>query len=67
MPDHDWTPARIKRLRADREQTQVAFGLDLCDTDEGSAQTIVSRLERGEVSPSACMRRTLQRMEDGTI
>jgi len=67
MSDTDWTPDRIKRLRAARGQTQAAFGLDLCDVDEGSAQTIVSRLETGKVMPSAAMRRTFQRMEEGQI
>jgi transcriptional regulator with XRE-family HTH domain len=67
MSDTDWTPDHIKRLRSARGQTQAAFGLDLCDVDEDSAQTIVSRLERGKVQPSACMRRTFQRMESGEI
>ena len=67
MSDTDWTPNQIKHLRADRGQTQTAFGLDLCDVDEGSAQTIVSRLETGKVKPSAAMRRTLQRMANGEI
>ena len=67
MSDTDWTSDRIKRLRAARGQTQAAFGLDLCDVDEGSAQTIVSRLERGKVKPSAAMRRTFQRMEKSEI
>jgi len=67
MKDNGWTPDRIKRLRSARGQTQTAFGLDLCNVDEGAAQTIVSRLERGKVHPSACMRRTFQRMDEGEI
>jgi len=67
MDEDDWTPDRIQRLRSTRGQTQTAFGLDLCDVNEGSAQTIVSRLETGKVKPSAAMRRTFQRMEEGQI
>ena len=65
MSDTDWTPDRINDLRNERGQTQTEFGLDLYATTEGTAQKLVSDLERGEIQPGGAVVRTLQRMERG--
>lgn len=63
----DWPAERIKSLRARTGLNQTQFGLLCFAYGEHSAQTAVSRLERGKVKPSAALVRTLQRLESGEI
>lgn len=63
----DWTADDVQALRVERGQSQTAFGLELYDTTEGTAQSRVSEIERGDRDPSSAVRRTLQRMEEGEI
>lgn len=63
----DWTADDVQALRTERGQSQTAFGLELYDTTDGTAQSRVSEIERGDRQPSSAVRRTLQRMEEGEI
>jgi transcriptional regulator with XRE-family HTH domain len=63
----NWTGRQVKNLRIQRGQSQTAFGLELYDTTDGTAQSRVSEIERGDRQPSSAVRRTLQRMEEGEI
>ncbi|MCS4087283.1 transcriptional regulator with XRE-family HTH domain [Salinibacter ruber] len=64
MPDKDeWTPERIKLLRKSLGMSQADFGQEIWDASPATAQKNVSRLETGEVSTSAAVRRALQRMD----
>lgn len=64
---NEWTADDVQALRVERGQSQTAFGLELYDTTEGTAQSRVSEIERGDRDPSSAVRRTLQRMEEGEI
>jgi len=64
---NEWTADNVQALRTERGQSQTAFGLELYDTTEGTAQSRVSEIERGDREPSSAVRRTLQRMEEGEI
>jgi len=63
MSDINWTPDTIKALRARLGLTQAEFGLELYDVEPQSAQVSVSRLESGDMAPSAAVRRTLMRLQ----
>lgn len=63
----EWSSNDIKSLRKERGQDQEEFGLELYDAAPESAQVSVSRLERGKMTPSAAVRRTLRRMKEGQI
>jgi len=63
----DWSGDHIRELRHERGQSQTQFGLDLYATTEGTAQKLVSDLERDEIDPGKAVVRTLQRMEAGEI
>lgn len=58
---------RIRRIRTNRNQNQTEFGQDLADWSASTAQRKVSDLERGVSEPTAAMRKTLQRMDEGTL
>lgn len=67
MEDQDeWTGERVRALREHLRMTQTEFGQVIWDVNQGTAQSNVSRIERGELSPSAAVRRTLQRLESLT-
>lgn len=53
----------IKKLRRRLKMTQTEFGQELYDLDEQTAGNNVSKLERGVIEPSACVRRHLERLE----
>jgi len=62
-----WTPEKISELRRKRDESQTEFGLAIYDTNEQTAQVLVSDLERGRMKPGKAAQRTLERMEDREV
>jgi transcriptional regulator with XRE-family HTH domain len=58
----NWTPDQIKDLRQRRRETQAEFGLQIYDTSKGTAQRLVSDLERGKMKPGSAARKSLWRL-----
>lgn len=67
METKDWTAQEIADLRTQRGQSQREFGLELYDTTEGTAQKLVSDLERGVIRPGKAVMRTLTRMKNKEV